>query len=392
MALVNKDGSPNAGAFIKLGILAVVVFFIVIPVVFHTLSWVKVEGNEAVVRQDLFQGVMNDVWTSGTKVFCGWTTDIYKYNIGTQKITFDKKEANPNSEYDRIEVNCGENGGQKAFVAISVNYRVGYVGDKNGLPVLSPEKLVTFHKEGLRTTYQDMIVKRCVTEVVNRVARPKKAMDIYSGQGYVDFVKQVDTDLKSDESLKERGIFVENTIIYSVHLDPKYEQEIADKVLATQQKLKLEQQTLAKQEEAKMIFAQSQANVEQIRQEAEAAKIKMITAAEGDKQREILAAEAEKQKRVLEAEGQRDANLALASGKLAVGTAEAQVEQLKRDAMYSGEAGARRASVEIADLTAKRLAGLFAGVSIVPEKTILSTTRSVPGLVVGINDDKDQNK
>ena len=138
MAFKNKDGSPNAGAFIKLGIVAVVLFLIVLPLLFHTLSWVKIEGNEAVVRQDLFQGVMPDIWTSGTKVFCGWTTDIYRYNIGTQKITFDLKDVNPVAEYSRIEVNCGENGGQKAFVAISVNYRIGYVADKNGLPVLSP--------------------------------------------------------------------------------------------------------------------------------------------------------------------------------------------------------------------------------------------------------------
>ena len=253
-----EDIANNPGPFmVKIGIL-VVVGIIALFVLFHTVSLVKVEGNEAVVRQDLFQGVMNDVWLSGTKVYCGWTTDIYKYNIGTQKVTFDKKEVNPAAEYDRIEVNCGENGGQKAYVAISINYRLGYTPDKSGLPIFAPDKLVTFHKEGLRDTYQDMIVKRTVTEVVNRVARPKIALEIYSGQGYVDFVKQIDEDLKSSEVLKERGVFVENTIVYSVHLDTKYEQEIADKVLAHQQQLKLEQQKLAEEERAKMIFAQSQ--------------------------------------------------------------------------------------------------------------------------------------
>jgi len=343
---------------------------------FHTISWKKVEGNEAMVEQHLTQGVLENVKLSGTHWYCGWISDMYIYNIGTQKITFDTLKTNKDAEYERIEVNCGENGGQKAWVALSVNYRIGWDTDKNNAPIFAPVKLITLHKEGLRETYESMILKRTIVEVVNHVARPRHALEIYSGQGFVDFVKSLEEELKNSDVFKERGIFIENTIVYSVHLDPAYESEIAAKMLAIQETLKLKEQTKAKEEEAKRIYAESQANVEKIKQEAEAAKIKMVKQAEADKERAVLAAEAEKAKRLLEAEGNRDANLAMASGVLAVGKAEAEVQMLKREALYGGEAGNRRAQVEIAVAQAEKLKGLFHGVQIVPEKTILNIGRS----------------
>jgi len=307
---------------------------------------------------------------------------MYIYNIGTQKCTFDSDPANKDREYESIEINCGENGGQKALIALSINYRIGWDNDGKGNPVFNPEKLVNLHKDGIGKTYEEVIVKRTVVDVVNKIARPHQALEIYSGKGFVEFKEAVDKALKDHEVFKDRGIFVENTIIYSVHLDKKYEEEIAGKVIAIQQTLRKIEETKAAEEEAKRVFAQSQAMVEARRQEAEAKKIEEVKNAEAQNQRRILEAQAEKQKRTLEAEGERDANLAKASGVLAVGTAEATVEQLKRDAMYAGEAGSRRASVEIAIKTAERLKGMFTGVSIVPEKTILATGKGIPGLVV----------
>lgn len=336
----------------------------------NTLSWVKVEGNEAVVRQHLIRGVVGEVWVSGTHFFNGWLWDVYKYNVGTQKCTFDNASENEGAEYARIVVDCGENGGQKAYIAMSINYRVGW-DDANGAPVFSPDKLVKLHKDGIGKTYEDVIVKRTVVDIVNKIARPNQALDIYSGQGFVDFKEKVDKELKNHPVFNDRGIYVENTIIYKVYLDDLYEKEIAQKVLAIQQTLKLKEQTKAKEEEARMIFADSQANVEKVRQQSEASKIQQVKAAEAKKEQDILAAEAEKQKRTLEAEGERDANLAKASGVLAVGEAEAKVAMLKRDAMYAGEAGQRKASVEIATLQAEKMKGMFSGAKIIPERTIM---------------------
>jgi len=380
------DIAKNPGPFIAKMAIIVVFGIIALWTLLHTVSFVKIEGNEAVVRQDLFQGVMNEVWTSGTKVYCGWTTDIYKYDIGTQKVTFNTKDETKDAEYDRIEVNCGENGGQKAWIAISMNYRIGYDTDKDGLPVLAPHKLVTLHKEGLRETYENVILKRTIVEIVNKVARPHTALSIYSGQGFVDFVQTLETEFKNTDVLRERGIFVENIIVYSVHLDPKYESEIAAKVLAQQETLKIKEQTIAAQEAAKRMFAETQANVEKVRQDSEARKIQTVKTAEADNEKEILQAQAKKQKQTLEAEGLRDANLALASGILAKGQAEAQVEQLKRDAMYAGEAGARRAAVEIAGLQADKLKGMLQGVSVLPDKALFNMGKSTGMYTVAVDD------
>ena len=74
-------------------------FYIVLTIIilfigYKTVCIEKIEGNEAVVRQSLTEGVLNDVWLSGTKFYCGWILDTYKYDIGTQKITFDNQEKN----------------------------------------------------------------------------------------------------------------------------------------------------------------------------------------------------------------------------------------------------------------------------------------------------------
>lgn len=358
------------GAIIAIGVAGLIILMFCLGF----FGFIKLEGSEVGVMQD-WGGIKNELMLPGTHIYNNFVLDIHRYNIGTQKITFDDAHSNSEAEWPRIVLDVGENGGQKAWVAMSVNYH------------LNPDKAITIHKQGIGKTYESVVLKREIVDVVNEIARPRTALELYSGAGFVKFKNDVEEALKSNHVLKDRGLDVENTIIYKVYLDPAYESEIAGKQIAGQQKLRKIEETMAAQEEAKRIFAESQASVEKTRQTAEAAKIQMIKAAEANKEQEVLRAEAEKQKRILEAEGNRDANLANASGVLALGKAEAEVLQLKRDAMYAGESGARRASVEIADLTSKRLEGMFRGVSIVPEKTILSAAGNVPGLV--LNADKN---
>lgn len=366
-----KGENMRLGALIALGVVALILLFTLLGFI----GFIKFEGSEVGVVQD-WGGIQDKLMLPGTHIYNNFILDIHRYNIGTQKITFDDVKSNPEAEWPRIILDVGENGGQKAWVAMSVNYH------------LNPDKAITIHKQGIGKTYETVVLKREIIDVVNEIARPRTALSLYSGEGFVKFKNDVQDALMTNHVLKDRGLEVENTIIYKVYLDPAYEAEIAGKQIAGQQKLRKIEETLAAQEEAKRIFAESQASVEKTRQQAEAAKIQMIKAAEATKEQAVLAAEAEKQKRVLEAEGNRDANLANASGVLALGKAEAEVLQLKRDAMYAGESGARRASVEIADLTSKRLEGMFKGVSIVPEKTILSAASSVPGLVLSYESNK----
>ena len=339
------------------GVISLVILFLI---AWNFFAAIKIEGNQIAVIQDWKKGVLPQTLVSGTHFYNNMAWDIYVYDIGTQKITFDSSTQNKDAEWPSIPVEIGENGGQKAQVSVSCNYR------------LDPEKVVLIHKAGIGKTYESVILKREIVDTVNEIARPHaSALDLYSGAGFVRFKNDVDTALKENLFLKEKGIDIENTIIYQVHLDPAYESEIAGKQIAQQQKLRKQEETKAAEEEAKRIFAMSQANVEKVRQEAEANKIVTIKNAEAQAEQQVLQADAEKRKRIALAEGERDANLALASGILAVGEAEAKVAELKSQALYAGEAGAKRAQVEIATKQAEIVKGILQGVSVIPEKALI---------------------
>ena len=317
-----------------------------------TCRFIKIEGNQAVVSQTVTGGVLDKVWRSGTKAYMPIFKSIYKYDIGTQKCSFAKAKG---SDYSSIKVNVGENGGQSAWIDLSVNYRIGWM-----------------NKDGLGLTYEDVILKRTIVDVINKISRPRKALNIYSGVGFVTFKNDVKAALIAHPIFVARGVYIENVVVENVYLNKKYETTIEEKQLAIQDRLKKMEETKAAQEEAKRAFALAQAEVEVRRQTAEARKIETVKEAEGKAQQAILAAQADKQKKILDAEGERDANLAQASGILAVGKAEAEVTGLKKEALYGGAAGALRAKVQIAEFTAQKLKGIFEGVNIVPEKTILS--------------------
>lgn len=351
---MKKENEFTLGKLIFAGIAILVTLFILT----RFIAVIKLEGNQIGVVQD-WSGVKEQVMLPGTHFYNNFFNDIYSYDIGTQKITFDQKDQNPESEYPRILLDIGENGGQKAWIAMSVNYHV------------SADKIVTLHKQGIGKTYESVVLKREIIDVVNEIARPRNALSIYSGEGFVKFKNDIEDSLKTNHVLKDRGLEVENIIIYKVYLDPQYEQEIAGKQIAIQQKLRKVEETLAAQEEAKRIFAMSQAEVEKARQEAEAAKIREVTNAEAQAKKVILAAEAE-----------RDSNLARASGELAVGKARAEVKKLESISLYEGEAGERRANVDIKRAQAETMKELTGHISILPEKTF-AQLGSLVGLVAG---------
>lgn len=326
----------------------------------NTVSLIKVEGDESVVRQHWKDGVVEEVYRDGTHFFVGWFWDTYKYDIGTQKITFDDQATNTDAEYPAIKLNVGEGGGQSVWIPMSVNYRIGHELTDEGVK-FTPSKLVALHKDGLRKTYESVILKRTIIEVVNKIARPKEALEIYSGKGYNLFVAEIQEALTKHEIFRKRGIFIENVIVYNVNLSPKYEAEIEAKQLAIQKALREQEERKAADQRALRAKSEAQAEVETRTQKAEAAK-----------QERIKAAEAEKAEQVLAAEGKAESDVLKAKGVLAIGKAEAEVQELKREALYAGVSGERRAQVEIATAQAEKLRGIFDGVKIVPEGTILN--------------------
>jgi hypothetical protein len=331
-----------------------VIGVVTLIIVFTFVGWKKVDGHQAVVRQHWQRGVLlgdvpGDVYRDGTHFYWpGLAWDLTTYNIGTQKLTFDSDSMNTDSEYPSIELAVGKGGGQKVFVSGSINYRIGHSSDQ-GIPVFDPVKLVALHKDGIGKDYKNTIVKRTFQEVVNSIARPQEALTLYSGQGFNDFRLAVDVALKQHSVFASRGIFVENTIIYQVSLDPKYETEIELKQLAVQTALKEHELMKAAEAAAAKVFAKSQAEVNSRTQKAEAGKIELQKAGEGER----LKMEEE------------------AKGQLAMLLAEAEGQRKMTEAMYGGTAGSRRYAVEFGEKQAKQLFNMLNGVKVITDKALV---------------------
>ena len=370
-------------------------------VCFNTIGVIRVAGDEAIVRQNMNGGVLravnadgsvkyDDVYRDGTHFyFPAFMWDLYRYNIGLQKCTFDSDPNNKDAQYPGIEIAVGSGGGQQVKIAGSINYMIGHRSvpavvkrtipavfaisaeaettwaqtieeDTTYSPEYAPDLLVALHLSGNGKNYEDVIIKRTVQEVINSIARPKEALDLYSGAGFNAFREEVDRRLKSHPVFLRRGIYVENTIIYAVHLDAKYEQEIADKQLAVQTKLKEHELQLAAEARAEKVKAEKQADVEAAAQEAEARKQAQMKKAEADKYTVEQEAEATRYQKEQEA-----------AGVLALKVAEATGQQKLTEAMYGGTSGGRRYAVELATNQAAQLKGMLEGVKVITDKALV---------------------
>ncbi|MHA2063948.1 MAG: hypothetical protein ACXABY_06140, partial [Candidatus Thorarchaeota archaeon] len=271
---------------------------------------------------------------------------------------------NVNADYPSITSRVGIEGGQEVQTRLTMNYRVGWILDEHGVPKLSDKHIIDLHRD-LKKTYREVVlVRRAKDVVINEATARNDALEIFSGPGFADFKQVVAQELQGDPSLVARGILIEDAVVYGNELDPDYTEKIRLKVIAIQEVLQKKEETKAAEEEAKRVFAQSQANVEKVRQDAEAAKIKQIKEAE---------AAAEQQR--LEGFGERQKKEESAKGVLALGLAEAEVEAAKRDAMYAGTAGYRRAFIEMKAREAEMYSGMFRGANLVPESAIVQVLK-----------------
>ena len=349
---------------------------------FILADFVNIEGYEVGVVHKWSSGVQDEPLRNG--MHWVWCAKVHPINIGTQKITFapqiagDKEgKDTKDNEFDVIQVACGKEGGQKVNIVLTVVYHLDAI------------KAVQLYRDNLSETYRYTIMKRTIIDVVNQLARPREALDIYSGEGFNDLKIAVDKAIKDHPVLVDRGIVCENATIYDVKLDPSYESEIELKQLAKQQKLRAFEQALAAVEEAKRAKAKAQVMVEERTAEADAKKIEVTTAAEANKQQVVLAAEAQKETDRLKGEGEKAMMIAQAEGERALGLAQAEVEKAKRDAMYEGEPGGRRAQVEISKAQAELAKGILSGVKVIPndilsamlQEWIGSAKEAIPSIV-----------
>lgn len=305
----------------------------------------NIEGHQAGILETC-DGVSAEVLHPGTHFYQPFCREVYVYHVGTQLFTMKgdgvptKDGQTPAGDEPCLKVKI--KGGQEACLDIRTEYEI----DRRHLPDL--------HK-AVKDQYEQVILRPAVIRATKNRATVMIADAIYADETQVALEKAVEDELLKDDDLKRAGIIIHSFIIEGVHLDPKYENEVKEKAIAQQTRLKEIELAAAAQETAKRTAAQAQAQVEQARANADAAKIG----------------------KVKEAEGQQEAAILEAKGIIAKGEAQARIELLKRDAMYAGPAGAWRGRIEIERARAEVLKGLLSGVTVIPEHAVLQLTDGV---------------
>lgn len=361
-------------------ILGAVVAVVILIAAVVCVDVVNIEGNEVGIVHKYWGGVQDDVLRDG--VHWIWLGKVNVVNIGTQKITFAPGERSNDSadevedqnEFEPITVNCGADGGQSAYIDLTVIYR------------LDPSKVVALWKSGNAYDYRTVLLKRAIIEAVNMNARTQDALTIYSGVGYNNLQQAIHDALNRNDGLSEKGILIDNATLYQVRLNPDYEDEIELKQLARQTRLRAIEDTAVAKQNALKAEAEAQIMVNERTAEAEAKAIEVTKAADAEKARRVVLAEAQKEEQRLAGEGQKIRQIAEAEGIEALGLAQARVEEAKKLAMYDGEAGRRRATVEVASALAEKLHGLLTGVTVIPSDAFVAISGSNMEIPLSLTD------
>lgn len=303
---------------------------------FFAFQIVTVKGTQMGVLETWSGGVSDEPYSAKTYfLFPSWTQEVYIYDIDTQ--VFDVKES------EHYTVASADN--QDMKVSLSVRWR------------RDPAKIVNLHK-----TYPKNIVERLIEpEVkffVQRQATKRKAIDAFSGDGLVKLQSDILEDLTNPQmALRDSGVIVE-TFVIKIGLDEAYIGEIRGRQVATQRKLRADEETKAAEAVALRAQAEAKADFNKRVVEAERDKQVGILAAEQDQQKQILAAEAEakkvelaaeaaKKQVVLAAEGEKEAGVLRAQAIQAIGKAEADANKMKFDA-YTSPGSEVFARIEVA--------------------------------------------
>jgi len=357
MSRDNDNGNSKMILLVGAGIAAIVLLiFSLIAVRIKT-----VRGNEVGVKETWSEGVVAEPLFPSTYVlFPGWSQTIYTYDMGSQVFEMndqapapDPKAKTPPAVKREGSYHVQSAEGQDLGISLNLRWR------------LDSAKLVEYHKT-IRTDPEGKLIRPLVQRVVKDEATMLKAIDAYSGAGLVKLQADIQRDLTNPNGeLAKRGIIVESFVIEGIRLDDKYIGEIRARQVATQQKLRADEETkaaeagalkakaeaaadfnkrvveaerdqrvaiLKAEQEAKAQVLSAQASAEKVELAAKAAQKQVVLAAEADAQKVELEAKASKTRTVLAAEGEKDSGVLRAQAIEAIGKAEAEATKLKLSA------------------------------------------------------------
>lgn len=304
-----------------------------------TVEMARIEGNQVGVKETWNGGVEEETLSPKMYfLFPGWSQNVYKYDMSPQIFVMNDREnderanGRPNDSYI---AKSSDNQQMKLWLALQWRY--------------DQTKIINIHKQykthvgvdDWANIIEERLIRQVLMRDVNTEATKMKAIDAYSGEGFVSLQNAIGSRLMDPNGeLRQQGIIVENFVIEQIHLDPEYIGEINKRQVAQQKTLRAQEEQKAALAEADKAKAEARANYEREVVAAELEKQKVvlksegaakeqINAAEAAAQKQIIAAKADAEKQVIAANAEKEAAEARAKAIIAVGEAEGRAKSFQ---------------------------------------------------------------
>lgn len=339
-----------------LGLIAVAVLIVSSFIGFFLVFDItKVQGNQFGVKETWSGGISEEAYPPRTYFYLS-SDEIYCYELSPQIFVMnnnDNDERASGRSNDAYVTTSSDN--QKMTMDLAMQWR------------FDPAKRLEIHKtyrshvgmENWQQTVEERTIRQNLMAAVNTAAANFRAIEAYSGDGFVRLQKMIFETLTNPAGeLAERGIIVDTFVIERISLDEAYIGEISKRQIAQQRELRAKQEELAALAEAQRAKAEAQTEYEQTVVRARQEKERGVLASEGEAQQkinaakaaaeqQILAAKAEAERVVLAANAEREAGEARAAAIRAIGEAEAAAQTAKLRA-YAVDGADAYVQIEVA--------------------------------------------
>lgn len=209
-------------------------------------------------------GVQDEVLTQGWHIVSP-TKKVKEFTVGNEQLVLSKDARDGSEGDDSFAVATADNAN------IDISFQMSYRYDIN--------RVVDTYKNFKGMSGADIVNTRVRTVLkakISEITTDRTMMDLYSGNR--NEVNALLTEFLNRELGEQFGIEVIDASIIDVHPDAQLQKTIADRVTALQKKqqAEAEQETIAVQNETKLMQARAEAEAKQIAADAEAKANKVI--------------------------------------------------------------------------------------------------------------------
>lgn len=241
-------------------------FAIIICVLGGILCLERVPTGYVGVVYSMNGGVQDEVLTQGWHIVSP-TKKVKEFTVGNEQLVLSKDARDGSEGDDSFAVATADNAN------IDISFQMSYRYDVN--------RVVDTYKNFKGMSGADIVNTRVRTVLkakISEITTNRTMMDLYSGNR--NEVNALLTEFLNRELGEQFGIEVIDASIIDVHPDAQLQKTIADRVTALQKKqqAEAEQETIAVQNETKLMQARAEAEAKQIAAEAEAKANAVIAA------------------------------------------------------------------------------------------------------------------